>query len=1209
MATASTMRPNVGSRSAQRRGVVPALFALVAALIVAAPPAQAVTTDSLPEDFTVLDDIVVFTAADGLHGRELWATDLNATWLLKDVRPGPAGSHPEGLVAIGDRVYFVADDGTHGTEVWATDGTTAGTVLVDDTWPGAGGIAQGRFAPIGNGGDLVFRSGDESVWDELYFYDRSADSATLIEDLNPGTAQSHPSSMTPLADGRVVFSAQGDGVGHEPWITDGSTITSLGDLVPGSGSSYPNKFLELAPGVVLFTAWGPEGNEPWVTDGTLGGTMLLKDINPGAGHSLPSEMVIHDGRAWFGADDDTTGTELWATDGTPGGTTLVHDVDPGAGSSDPEHLFSHGGHLYFRAETPADGAELWRTTGAPGNLTMAVDLRPGPESSWPTPEFSLDGNLILTAIAGTSTGHDGRELFTSDGTTAGTELIHESVPGEKSSFDEGFFGVVHDGTIVFGADGGHGIEVWTSDGTPGGSAPLADIMLGIGPTELTLAGDRVFFNADHPDHGAELWVSGDTPGSAQVIDFVPGPTSSYARVLGVFDDRVVVATGEGNSNVAWITDGTPGGTVQLTAPHAESGITYVSSGMQVGDVFAFRISTEDEGTELWVTDGTPAGTSLLKDINPGMDSSQPQRFTAHRGDIYFQATTATHGSEVWRTDGTAAGTTRLTDINPGPGNASPNHLVSTGDWLWFAANDGTSGTELWRLDDGSQVQNPADINSGVDSSDPYGITAVGERVFFRARGDMGSELYVSDGTGAGTQLVKDIDPVHGSIPGALTASGDRLFFRADAPGSGAELWVSDGTESGTTLVKDLTPGEPSTYIDDIVATSDGVLFTAQSGEGAVRTYRSDGTAAGTVLSGLPGHGIEELVSGSLWYTAFEEDTGRGQLYRAASVDSDDAVALLYHRALDRLSGPDRFATAAAVSADTFESADTVVIARGDVYADALAGGPLAYQLGAPILLTRTGSLPEVTRDEINRLGATSAVILGGTAAVSSAVEDALTDSTSVTTTTRRAGADRFETAALVAADLPATTTAYVVEGANADSGRGWPDAVAVSSLASWTARPILLVTQSRLPDATADALADLGLDDAVVVGGAAAVGADVVAAIEGRGVTVGPRLAGDNRFLTSLAVAEASVDAGMDDSRLWIATGRAFPDALVAGPAAASTGAPLLLVHGTSMTSESDSAAWFDDHTPIDRVVLLGGEAAITATVATVIRSLANLPG
>ncbi|HUG84895.1 MAG TPA: cell wall-binding repeat-containing protein, partial [Euzebya sp.] len=164
--------------------------------------------------------------------------------------------------------------------------------------------------------------------------------------------------------------------------------------------------------------------------------------------------------------------------------------------------------------------------------------------------------------------------------------------------------------------------------------------------------------------------------------------------------------------------------------------------------------------------------------------------------------------------------------------------------------------------------------------------------------------------------------------------------------------------------------------------------------------------------------------------------------------------------------------------------------------------------------------------------------------------------------TRLGGANRFETAALVAAELgSATGTAHVVEGEHVDPARGWPDPLAIAPLAGFNGDPILLVNHDRLPEETTSALANLGIDEVVITGGTAAVSQAVEDGIAAQVDTVS-RLAGDTRYATSLAAYDAQVAAGMDPSTLTLATGLDWPNALAAGPVSAIDGTAFAIIDG-----------------------------------------------
>jgi ELWxxDGT repeat protein len=156
-----------------------------------------------------------------------------------------------------------------------------------------------------------------------------------------------------------------------------------------------------------------------------------------------------------------------------------------------------------------------------------------------------------------------------------------------------------------------------------------------------------------------------------------------------------------------------------------------------------------------------------------------------------------------------------------------------GSTLFFTANDGVNGTELWKSDGtAAGTVLVKDINPLSFGTYPSNLTAVGSTLFFTADdGVNGTELWKSDGTEAGTVLVKNINPgaFFSSSPRNLTAVGNTLFFTANDGVNGRELWKSDGTEAGTILVGDIRPGSSSSDPQNLRVVGSTLYFTADDG--------------------------------------------------------------------------------------------------------------------------------------------------------------------------------------------------------------------------------------------------------------------------------------------------------------------------------------------------------------------------------------------
>lgn len=235
---------------------------------------------------------------------------------------------------------------------------------------------------------------------------------------------------------------------------------------------------------------------------------------------------------------------------------------------------------------------------------------------------------------------------------------------------------------------------------------------------------------------------------------------------------------------------------------------------------------------------------------------------------YFAATDAAHGEELWVTDGTPAGTQLVKDINPGSGSSDINWMQRFNDKVVFAADNGQDGMELWISDGteaGTRLVR--DIHEFA-SSDPRGFTQVNETQFVFGAKDFESEnyssrgaqwwLWVSDGTPEGTSMIYQCDT---KFPGQDNHTwlspycrvGRKVFFKADNKEGtvGEELWVTDGTAAGTVFVKDINDeaiatGTANSAIDNMVNFYNEKLFLkAFSIQSSNEPWASDGTPEGT----------------------------------------------------------------------------------------------------------------------------------------------------------------------------------------------------------------------------------------------------------------------------------------------------------------------------------------------------------------------------
>jgi ELWxxDGT repeat protein len=700
---------------------------------------------------------------------------------------------------------------------------------------------------------------------------------TLLTDVSPLIdIETTPQSGSPTTgvdvNGVVYFSAESHGYGRELWKTNGTTAgtSMVADINVSLGSSNPTSLTNVN-GTLYFTASNAaNGAELWKTDGTAAGTQMIKDIAPGLLGSSPGAMFVVDNNLVFAATGNE-GTELWKSDGTAAGTVLLKDIRPGVQGSAVSNLVLVSNTLYFAANDGSFGTELWRSDGTTAGTYRVSDIAPGALSSSPSAVTSLGSELIFSA----NDGSIGRELWKSTGVAGNASLVKDIQPGSVSSFPDRFG--VFNGFLYFNAQESiNGSELWRTDGTSGGTALVKDLRAGTsgsGPTFLANLGSKFLFSAS-TSLGTELFESDGTPtGTTLLMDIFPGTSSSTPASLGKVGSTLYFRANNSSGIELWKTDGTATGTV-IVKNISAVGSSTPSNALVVGNSLLFSAFDDASGNELWKSDGTAAGTVLVKDIYSGtLDSNAGNALAAVGGKIFFAANTASTGSELWVTTGSAATTSMVIDILPGSQSGfgssfttSTHHIVGMNGQAYFAAKSSTTlGVELWKSDGtAAGTAMVKDINPLGDSS-PADLINVNGTLFFTAQNSSGGiDLWKSDGTSSGTVLLRNLSssrfPTRFSSPRAV---GNTLYFVGYDITTGNELWKSDGTVLGTTIVTDINPGSGSSSPGNFVEHNGQVYFTAFSGT-STQIWKTNGSAAGTVIA--TNFGANSLfVSDGLFY--------------------------------------------------------------------------------------------------------------------------------------------------------------------------------------------------------------------------------------------------------------------------------------------------------------------------------------------------------
>jgi ELWxxDGT repeat protein len=931
----------IGMLDLRPAGLGVLLFAVWASGAHAAPPelvrdlaTRSVSPQgSVPNSFEAVDNRVVFVASEPGSGAEIWGSDGTeaGTRLLADVCPGPCGSGPQLLGRTGTLTFWIASPAGLGepAQLWRSDGTLEGTwPLPSPEHPLRLNRQVGRLgdflkypAAVHRGALYLGACGDD-VGDEdacgLWRTDGTSVGTVLVT--------GPPAFDEAVSIGRALIFRRGDALWKTDGTPEGTALLAGFETVPRGLTAAGRRAFFVAP---------DEGDELWVTDGTSAGTRPVTNF-PGLrpfGVGLQLKIKALGNRLYVVANDRAHGREVWRSDGTPAGTRRITNLP----NPDPfplvnaAHLVAEAGNrIVVQAADLQGRLKLWSVQG--NGATVAIEIRrDGAGYLASSALFATGGRVLFPA----TTELLGQELWSTDGTLKGTKLVRDFCPGTCGA-EISLFWPVPRGAAFVAREGTLGPwQVWTSDGTPGGTLRESDFVQRGGAyqhTGIVEAGGLLFFagRRTRDIRDTELWVAED--GHSRLVENIASDSaSSTPHALTAVGNQLVFATSEGADGGPglWKTQGTAASTTQVVdgaevpSPICPLGVcgavtlpgagglffldgqdrklrwTDVISG-NTADLLALppgraisrglighqgqAFFTVGPGFELWRSDGTPEGTIPLVQLGDLWNAGPLLSFGSTPQGLVFGIGRLSGEGEIWITDGTPAGTRQVVTL-PSPWRPSWRPFVTgPGGALYFLAwANSQGGTSLWTTDGtaaGTRMVQAWDVLEILD------LAPLGEHLVFQAAAEEEelSGLWRTDGTPEGTVPFREMSfptrnvPLHPGIRiKGLTLFGGRLYFAAEGGSEGFELWSTDGTAEGTRLVRDIHPAGSSSPEAFTVA-GGRLYFSAYDPAHGIELWESDGTTAGTRL-------VHDLAPGLLSSLPQELTAVEDRLYFRA----DDGV--------------------------------------------------------------------------------------------------------------------------------------------------------------------------------------------------------------------------------------------------------------------------------------------------------------------------------
>lgn len=859
------------------------------------------------------NDTIVFTAMNPEFGEELWVTDgtLAGTQVLDSVNPH-SSSFPLSELGLngnasGTLAYYGCFSEQVGRGLCVTDGTVAGTRRIEGAF-----TSRRNLRACGNG---AFATGSFGLHGTSLIYTDGTSPLSLVAPIGALADSTAFSDARFTCGGSLLyFSTTSATYGSELWMSDGTSAgTSLvHDVYAGTNSGYSAPLGSLGRKLLFqgsdatYTAaelwmYDPDATSCDAFDAStstctiptngLGRIGILKDIFPGTGNAgiaSTSAMVVN-GKLYFQGINSASNTEIWVTDGTSAGTTLVFDY-PGTGVGPSFAAVYNGGtssRIYFTANrgaasgnygiephmltvsNPGDctatyGADFTTTTNGDGCIGMISDMNPSGNSS--TSFYGANASGVFFSSSGPPSAY-----YYWNSTPTIPSIYSSTIPASSGSnaLSRGLIFLTFSAAPPPAVGGVR--ELWFSDGTSAQVLKEINATAGsVGTNNSAVSsarlGENRFFTAWREDLGIELWrTNGTSEGTILVKDINSGAANASPNGFAVLDGVLFFSA----------QDSTYGRELWAYDPNATD-----CSRFDPTTTFATSCDTNNPAI-------LPGKIGIVKNINAAANSGSPANISLVGSKLYFMATDSTNGTEPWISNGTASGTVLMHNIRSN-GNSTGSTFAQAGNAVVFQASDSSGNNDLYAFISGNEPDTAAcaaahgaaflkanaagcyarlfDFTTSSPSITILGSTLDTSKVFFLAgEAVTGVELYVTNGTIAGTYLVKDILPgalsgfntEHGGTAGAF---GDGSFVFTAIDGylsngiSDQQIWISDGTAAGTYKLSSSSAGYNARALH-VDRAANLIFFFAGTPDTGMELWRSAGTVSTTQL-------VKDLCPGS-----------------------------------------------------------------------------------------------------------------------------------------------------------------------------------------------------------------------------------------------------------------------------------------------------------------------------------------------------------